>query len=61
MGNYYDSKFAELSAGEVDQEFLRKLSMYKDYVHRHYQNLDGCDHWKAVSYTHLTLPTTPYV
>ena len=50
MESYFDVKFAELSQGKGSKKFQKKLSMFKDYFHRYYQNLDGCDHWKEDSF-----------
>ena len=41
-------------------------SSYQDFIHlsrysRWLENENRRETWEAVSYTHLTLPTTPYV
>ena len=49
------------TSGRIHSEFLRLLYFLADKQASDYFTALGYEPHKAVSYTHLTLPTTPYV
>ena len=46
---------------EARDQWQRDIKMYKDFLQGETKTFEGRYGAEAVSYTHLTLPTTPYV
>ena len=62
--NLQDNKCSIYEIRPADCSGFPHLSKKRmvDYIHVHKQNIEYCPAtYKPVSYTHLTLPTTPYV
>ena len=60
--------FSQLKQKDVSQNmrlamltYARMVCIYPGMISKHVEKLKGFGYIRAVSYTHLTLPTTPYV
>ena len=57
LKNFVSSKIKMIGSSEIQKEKIIK----SEYLHSDFGEVEIKDIPRAVSYTHLTLPTTPYV